>query len=58
MRNETNKKYIIICISTFYKKEIMITSYFPSLFVPLVGIFLPGIAMATLFVYIEKESVD
>jgi photosystem I reaction center subunit VIII len=31
---------------------------FPSLFVPIIGIFLPGIAMAALFIYIEKESVD
>jgi hypothetical protein len=26
--------------------------------VPIVGIFLPGIAMAALFVYIEKETVE
>ncbi|GIL72650.1 hypothetical protein Vretimale_4390, partial [Volvox reticuliferus] len=28
----------------------------PSLFVPLTGLVLPAIAMATLFVYIEKEA--
>ena len=33
----------------------MIAPYFPSILVPIVGIFLPGIAMATLFIYIEKE---
>ena len=32
--------------------------YFPSILVPIIGIFLPGIAMAALFVYIEKESVE
>lgn len=36
----------------------MIAPYFPSILVPIVGIFLPGIAMATLFIYIEKESVE
>ena len=36
----------------------MIAPYFPSILVPIVGIFLPGIAMATLFIYIKKESVE
>ena len=36
----------------------MIAPYFPSILVPIIGIFLPGIAMAALFVYIEKESVE
>jgi len=36
----------------------MIASSLPSLFVPLVGLFLPGLVMAVLFVYIEKESVN
>jgi photosystem I reaction center subunit VIII len=36
----------------------MFAPYFPAIFVPIIGIFLPGIAMAVLFVYIEKESVE
>ena len=41
------------------QKEVkMIAPYFPAILVPIIGIFLPGIAMATLFVYIEKESVE
>lgn len=36
----------------------MIAPYFPSIFVPIVGIFLPGLVMAALFLYIEKESVE
>lgn len=32
--------------------------YFPAILVPIVGIFLPGIAMASLFIYIERESVE
>jgi len=35
----------------------MIASYFPAILVPIIGIFLPSVAMAILFVYIEKESV-
>ena len=36
----------------------MIAPYFPSILVPIIGIFLPGVAMAALFIYIEKESVE
>jgi photosystem I subunit 8 len=36
----------------------MIISYFPSILVPLVGIIFPGIAMALLFIYIEKEDIE
>jgi photosystem I reaction center subunit VIII len=36
----------------------MIAPYFPSILVPIIGIFLPGVAMAALFVYMEKESVE
>ena len=36
----------------------MIAPYFPSILVPIIGIFLPGIAMAALFIYIEQESVE
>ena len=32
----------------------MIAPYFPAILVPIIGIFLPGLAMAALFVYIEK----
>jgi len=36
----------------------MIAFYFPSIFVPIVGIFLPLLTMVILFIYIEKESVE
>ena len=36
----------------------MIAPYFPSILVPIIGIFLPGVAIAALFIYIEKESVE
>lgn len=36
----------------------MIAPYFPAILVPIVGIFLPILTMAALFVYIEKDSVE
>ena len=36
----------------------MIAPYFPAILVQIVGIFLPGIAMAALYIYISKESVE
>jgi photosystem I reaction center subunit VIII len=36
----------------------MIAPYFPSILVPIIGIFLPGIAMVAFFIYIQKESVE
>jgi photosystem I reaction center subunit VIII len=51
-------------ISIFFTKDLitrflkMIASYLPAILVPILGIFLPGIAMASLFIYIEKESVE
>ena len=35
----------------------MIAPYFPSVLVPIIGIFLPGIAMAVLFVNIYEQSL-
>jgi photosystem I reaction center subunit VIII len=36
----------------------MIAPYFPSILVPIIGIFLPGIAMISFFIYSQKESVE
>nr|YP_002327566.1 PSI reaction center subunit VIII [Vaucheria litorea]ACF70983.1 PSI reaction center subunit VIII [Vaucheria litorea] len=36
----------------------MTISYLPSILVPLVGIVFPGISMALLFVYIEKDDIE
>jgi photosystem I reaction center subunit VIII len=35
----------------------MIAPYLPAVLLPIIGIFLPGVAMAVLFVYIEKETI-
>lgn len=43
---------------TKYKEKQMIAPYFPAILLPIIGIFLPGVAMAVLFVYIERESVE
>jgi photosystem I reaction center subunit VIII len=36
----------------------MIAPYFPAIFVPIIGLFLPAFAVIALFIYIEKESVE
>jgi photosystem I reaction center subunit VIII len=36
----------------------MIAPYFPAIFVPIIGLFVPALAAVALFVYIEKESVE
>jgi photosystem I subunit 8 len=35
----------------------MAASFLPSVFVPLVGLVFPAVAMASLFLYIEKEEI-
>nr|YP_009244118.1 photosystem I subunit VIII [Gelidium elegans]AMK96360.1 photosystem I subunit VIII [Gelidium elegans] len=35
----------------------MAASYLPSILVPLVGIILPGLGMALLFIYIEEDNI-
>jgi photosystem I subunit 8 len=36
----------------------MTISLLPSIFVPLVGLVFPAIAMASLFLYIEKDQIN
>ena len=36
----------------------MSAEYLPSIFVPLVGLIFPAIAMASVFIYIEKSIID
>ena len=36
----------------------MAASYLPSILVPLVGLVFPGIAMASIFIYIEKDTIS
>nr|YP_010313511.1 photosystem I subunit I [Primula palinuri]UNA62545.1 photosystem I subunit I [Primula palinuri] len=35
----------------------MITFHFPSIFVPLVGLVFPAMAMASLFLYVQKNKI-
>nr|YP_009547654.1 photosystem I subunit VIII [Antrophyum semicostatum]AYW16257.1 photosystem I subunit VIII [Antrophyum semicostatum] len=35
----------------------MTASYLPSVFVPLIGLLLPAVAMASLFLYIERDEI-
>lgn len=36
----------------------MTAEYLPSIFVPLVGLVFPAIAMASIFLYIENSAID
>jgi len=36
----------------------MTASYLPTIFVPLIGLVFPAIAMASIFVYIEKQEIN
>jgi hypothetical protein len=36
----------------------MISSFFPAILLPIMTLFLPGVAMAFIFIYIEQESVE
>ena len=36
----------------------MTADYLPSIFVPLVGLVFPALAMASIFLYIEKSIID
>lgn len=36
----------------------MTASYLPTILVPLVGLVFPAIAMASIFVYIEKQEIS
>lgn len=36
----------------------MTASYLPTILVPLVGLIFPAIAMASIFVYIEKQEIS
>jgi photosystem I subunit 8 len=36
----------------------MTASYLPTILVPLVGLVFPAIAMASIFVYIEKQQIN
>jgi photosystem I subunit 8 len=36
----------------------MTAQLLPSILVPLVGLVFPAVAMASLFIYIEKESIN
>jgi photosystem I subunit 8 len=57
-----SKKTILIqfeSIQKSFQKRIfsMAASYLPSILVPLVGLVFPAVAMASLFLYIEKEEI-
>lgn len=36
----------------------MTAAYLPSILVPLVGLIFPAVAMASMFIYIEKDEIN
>ncbi len=42
----------------FSKGVYMSAQFLPSILVPLVGLVFPAVAMASLFLYIEKEEIN
>jgi photosystem I subunit 8 len=36
----------------------MTAAYLPSILVPLIGLVFPAVAMASMFIYIEKEEIN
>ena len=67
IKKEGNKKAIFIFF--FWKKDrqayftarsekiFMSAQFLPSILVPLVGLVFPAVAMASLFLYVEKEEI-
>jgi photosystem I subunit 8 len=52
-----NEKLIQTLIFKKLRRKPMAASFLPSILVPLVGLVFPAIAMASIFVYIEKDEV-
>ena len=63
-KNETLFIYYISIYNKYYINNIFIIKIFmtaqllPSILVPLTGLVFPAVAMASLFIYIEKDSIN
>ena len=59
--NRTRKiNFLILLITKQFSKEFkfyMTAQFLPSILVPLVGLVFPAVAMASMFLYIEKEEI-
>lgn len=54
----TNQKFFVdLTWHPILRSFFMAAAYLPSILVPLVGLVFPAIAMASLFLYIEKEEI-
>ena len=49
--------FVPLTLDPFLRSFLMAAAYLPSILVPLVGLVFPAIAMASLFLYIEKEEI-
>lgn len=62
-KNQSSKNKICkeSSLDVFYKwssKQFMSAQDLPSILVPLVGLVFPAVAMASLFLYVEKEEIN
>ena len=55
--NGTFSSFVLLALKPFLRSFLMAAAYLPSILVPLVGLVFPAIAMASLFLYIEKEEI-
>lgn len=53
----TFSSFVLLALKPFLRSFLMAAAYLPSILVPLVGLVFPAIAMASLFLYIEKEEI-
>lgn len=51
-------KYYSIFFYKWSYKKFMSAQDLPSILVPLVGLVFPAVAMASLFLYVEKEQIN
>ena len=49
--------FVPLALNPILRSFFMAAAYLPSILVPLVGLVFPAIAMASLFLYIEKEEI-
>ena len=49
--------FVRLTLHPILRSFLMAAAYLPSILVPLVGLVFPAIAMASLFLYIEKEEI-
>lgn len=55
---ESKTKFLVHILAKKIKGISMSAQFLPSILVPLVGLVFPAVAMASMFLYIEKEEIN